>query len=393
MKPMQIRTYRARNLKEALQMVREDLGPETRVVQTREVRVGWWERFSRGRQFEIRTRLLTSQPLPLRRHSSSFDVETNPVTEQPNPTTSDARLETTVANEFVDRAKCHFAGDSSPPGLSSAKLLAIDDFQDNTVSFELLTELLDADVPESVARELLSATRSAAVQGDGNTWRHEIRERLSQCVMTTGPIRVVDRRQVIALVGPTGVGKTTTIAKLAADIRLRERRRVGLITMDTYRVAAVDQLRTYADIMDLPLEVVSTPREMRDAVTRFADEDLVLIDTAGRSPHDAVQIQQLKSLLAEAQPDQVQLVLSCVCSVSHMRQIVDKFAPVGCTSLLVTKLDEAMAIGSLVPVLQEAGLPVSYLTCGQSVPDDIVVAQKDKLIASLVGQEPISNLV
>ena len=119
----------------------------------------------------------------------------------------------------------------------------------------------------------------------------------------------------------------------------------------------------------------------------------MLIDTAGRSPHDAVQIQQLKSLLAEAQPDQVQLVLSCVCSVSHMRQIVDKFAPVGCTSLLVTKLDEAMAIGSLVPVLQEACLPVSYLTCGQSVPDDIVVAQKDKLIASLVGQEPISNLV
>ena len=140
---MQIRTYRARSLKEALQMVREDLGPETRVVQTREVRVGWWERFSRGRQFEIRTRMLTSQPLPLRRHSASSDAETNRVIEQPEPTTSDTRLEPAIANEFVDRAKCHFAGDSSSPHAGSAKLSAIDDAQDNSVSFELLTELFD----------------------------------------------------------------------------------------------------------------------------------------------------------------------------------------------------------------------------------------------------------
>ena len=103
--------------------------------------------------------------------------------------------------------------------------------------------------------------------------------------------------RVVALVGPTGVGKTTTIAKLAANYRLREKRRVGLITVDTYRVAAVEQLRTYADIIDLPMEVVATPREMREAVARMSHLDLVLMDTAGRSPRDEVKIQELKSML------------------------------------------------------------------------------------------------
>ena len=107
-----------------------------------------------------------------------------------------------------------------------------------------------------------------------------------------------DKCRVVALVGPTGVGKTTTIAKLAANYRLREKRRVGLITVDTYRVAAVEQLRTYADIIDLPMEVVATPREMREAVARMSHLDLVLMDTAGRSPRDEVKIQELKSMLA-----------------------------------------------------------------------------------------------
>ena len=111
--------------------------------------------------------------------------------------------------------------------------------------------------------------------------------------------------RVVALVGPTGVGKTTTIAKLAANYRLREKRRVGLITVDTYRVAAVEQLRTYADIIDLPMEVVATPREMREAVARMNHLDLVLMDTAGRSPRDEVRIQELKSMLTEAEPDEV----------------------------------------------------------------------------------------
>ena len=118
---------------------------------------------------------------------------------------------------------------------------------------------------------------------------------------------------MVALVGPTGVGKTTTIAKLAATFRLREKRKVGLITVDTYRIAAVEQLRTYADIIDLPMAVVSTPREMREAVAGMGQLDLILMDTAGRSPRDEVKIQELKSMLVEAEADEVHLVASASC--------------------------------------------------------------------------------
>jgi len=190
---------------------------------------------------------------------------------------------------------------------------------------------------------------------------------------------------VVALVGPTGVGKTTTIAKLAANFRLRENRRVGLITVDTYRIAAVEQLRTYADIIDLPMEVVSTPREMREAVARMRHLDLVLMDTAGRSPSDEVKIQELKSMLSEAEPNEVHLVLSAVAGSRSLVSTADKFASVGTTAILITKLDEATCLGNLLGLTRSSGLPISYLTDGQNVPDDIQVAQPNRLAQLILG--------
>jgi flagellar biosynthesis protein FlhF len=146
-------------------------------------------------------------------------------------------------------------------------------------------------------------------------------------IRTSGPISITPgQRRVVALVGPTGVGKTTTIAKLAANFRLREKRRVGLITVDTYRIAAVEQLRTYAEIIDLPMHVVSTPREMREALRQLSGLDLVLMDTAGRSPRDEVKIQELRAFLSEAQADEVHLVLSAVASASSLVRTAERFA-------------------------------------------------------------------
>ncbi|MCB1707021.1 MAG: 50S ribosome-binding GTPase, partial [Halioglobus sp.] len=182
--------------------------------------------------------------------------------------------------------------------------------------FHGFTDLIDVGINEHIARQLLQSTR-AQVQASGLAQdRDAIRSTLHQLVEdllpVTGGIRLAEgKTRRVALVGPTGVGKTTTIAKLAANFRLRERRRVGLVTVDTYRVAAVEQLRTYADIIDLPMEVVSTPREMREAIARLSDLDLVLVDTAGRSPRDQIKIQELKSLLNEARADEVHLVQSC----------------------------------------------------------------------------------
>jgi flagellar biosynthesis protein FlhF len=249
--------------------------------------------------------------------------------------------------------------------------------------FHLFTELLDVEVSEDLARELVDRVRNdprAAGLSDPMMLKARLFGLIEDDVRVSGPIRVTPGRcRLAALVGPTGVGKTTTIAKLAANFRLKEKRRVGLITVDTYRIAAVEQLRTYADIIDLPMHVASTPREMRQTVERMSHLDLILLDTAGRSPKDEVRIQELRAFLGEAGADEVHLVLSSVAAARTLEQTAERFAAVGATAILLTKLDEANGLGNVLPVLRSSGLPLSYLTNGQNVPDDIEVADARRL--------------
>jgi len=190
------------------------------------------------------------------------------------------------------------------------------------------------------------------------------------------------------LVGPTGVGKTTTIAKLAAGFRIQERRRIGLVTIDTFRIAAVQQLEAYAEIMDLPMEVVEKPAEMQPAIERLGDVDLVLIDTAGRSPSSDARIDQLVELLRMAQPDETHLVMAATSSVSTVRSVLRGFAPARPTAAILTKLDEATNTAGVLSALSASdslpGIPLSYLTNGQQVPDDIQVASAETLLSRLL---------
>jgi flagellar biosynthesis protein FlhF len=238
----------------------------------------------------------------------------------------------------------------------------------------------------SLVRE--AAKRLSGVDVGGvEHFRRIVHSVMQESLAVTGPIRLSGgARRVVALVGPTGVGKTTTLAKLAANYRLREGARVGLVTVDTYRTAAVEQLRTYAEIIDLPMEVVSTPEEMRQAVTKLAALDLVLIDTAGRSPRDADRIEELRTLLDAASPDETHLVTTVTSTARGMRDALDRFASVQPTSLLLTKLDEAPSLGHAAAPVVDSGLPVSYLTDGQSVPEDIQIAFAESLAVRLLGE-------
>ena len=291
------------------------------------------------------------------------------------------------ATEYRDRLKSYLQEDQHSD-------FELDDLcrpaasNSNDALFKIFTSLLDAEFSESVARSLTDRLRGLISSGSGEpeNWSRRLRQIIRDEIEVCGAIQVTPGRcRVAALVGPTGVGKTTTIAKLAANFRLREKRRVGLITVDTYRIAAVEQLRTYADIIDLPMEVVATPREMRDAVARFSNLDVVLIDTAGRSPKDEIQLQELKAMLSEARPDEIHLVLSCVSNVRSLVKAATEFKTVGATALMMTKLDEAVGLGNLLPLFEKSRLPVSYLTHGQNVPNDIQIADRDRIVTSMVG--------
>jgi flagellar biosynthesis protein FlhF len=195
--------------------------------------------------------------------------------------------------------------------------------------------------------------------------------------------------RVVALCGPTGVGKTTSLAKLAALFAVRERARVATITADTYRIAAPEQLRVYANIVGVPLRVANDAAEMRAALDAFSDYDLVFIDTAGSSQFNLEQINELKTILDAASPFEVILTLSANTQLADLRNVVSNFKCLNPTSILFTKVDETRQYGAMLSLLAEAGLPLSYLCAGQNVPDDLRVAAS-ATVANLImeGREP-----
>ncbi|MCC6494351.1 MAG: flagellar biosynthesis protein FlhF [Pirellulales bacterium] len=408
---MDIKTFRAKTMPQALDLVRRELGPEAMVLHTRELHGGLLGRMFRGRSYEIAA---TPYPPPANRAARGENSEprgresvqqqtpaiqptpalaregpargarslegppTQPRFVHIDPSNIDAQI--AELQSLVEQLRARTAESPShnlPPALQN-----------------LLNELGEAEFEEPFACELLDRVRRdpALDPRDLRAVRARLVQEIENELTVSGPIRAATGAgRIVALVGPTGVGKTTTIAKLAANYRLRDNRRVGLITVDTYRIAAVEQLRTYAEIIDLPMEVVSTPREVREAVERMRDYDLILMDTAGRSPRDEVRIRELRTMLAEARPDEVHLVLSSAASSRGLTAAVDNFAPAGVTSLIITKLDEATGLGGLVTLARHSRLPLSYLTNGQNVPDDITVAERRQLARMILGLEATSG--
>ncbi|MGA2062967.1 MAG: flagellar biosynthesis protein FlhF [Thermoguttaceae bacterium] len=393
---MELKIYRAATMSEALALVRRELGPDAAVLHTREVQQRrLFGLFSGRRMIEVTASRGVNVPSRLR---AKEHAETAPAKKSASPIyarnvacASPAVLDSprqqtvllpgvheqiadlqTMVKELCRRSETSRGGDL-PEEL-----------------FKLFTKLVDADLGEDLARELVERLRreSRGKLGDSVMLQSRIAQMIEADIRAAGPIAITPGRcRVAALVGPTGVGKTTTIAKLAANYRLKEKRRVGLITVDTYRIAAVEQLRTYANIIDLPMQVVSTPKEMHEAVRQMAGMDLVLIDTAGRSPKDEIRLQELKAFISEASTDEVHLVLSSVAGSRTLQQTAERFAAVGTSALILTKLDEATGLGNLLPMLRSSRMPVSYLTNGQNVPDDIEIADSSRLAKLILGLE------
>ena len=297
MRPMELKTFRASTMHEALAMVERELGADAAVLHTREislprmVRLAWRPADDRSHRLVRRQR-----PQPAGRRCAE-------------------QADEACGGLFVDEeASARPAMRSAAAGTGAGPIERV------AGHGEAVVPPLRRRTPRPargtlpplhrpaglrpqrgrVARELVDRVRAesrGARLDDLLLAKTRIARMIEAEIAVAGPIQLTPgRSRLVALVGPTGVGKTTTIAKLAAQYRLRDKRRVGLITVDTYRIAAVEQLRTYADIIDLPMQVVSTPREMREAVRRMSDLDLILLDTAGRSPKDDVRIQELRGV-------------------------------------------------------------------------------------------------
>ena len=250
--------------------------------------------------------------------------------------------------------------------------------------------LLEADVDRDLASRIVKNLSREISEKDLEN-REVVKDRLTKhierMIKTSGPLVLDGRRKLIALVGPTGVGKTTTIAKLAANYRLVEKKRVGLITVDTYRIAAVDQLRTYGEIIGLPVEVALSPQEFERLIANTVGKDLVFIDTAGRNQKNDSQMTDLMNYLRQSPEVETYLVLSATTKSKDALNILESFKKISFSKIIFTKLDETTTYGTILNVMERVDQPLCYVTMGQNVPDDIEVADAEKLAKNIMGHK------
>ena len=433
---MQVHTFRAESLQAALQQVRHTLGPDASILHTREKRRGRLAFFAKT-VIEVEAAVdvpvpshFGNHPRPTRGGSwenASLSATSTGQAESPSvaqpPTASHQPNAAQVASSSSSSAAAGTSragtvgtvalGTVEAGNLSTASDVSIEGSQAGSASAETLSaamlevqaDLLSSGMSPSTAAGLLREVVGQVTgqvagqtigQGSGygaaedleDPWalRGRIGQRIAARLKVSGSIELSGNKpHVVALVGPTGVGKTTTLAKIAAGFRFDLGCRIGLIALDTFRLGAVDQLLQYAELISASLEVVSSAEQVTAALQRLSDCDLVLLDTAGRAPRDTEQIVELQKFLELAQPHSTQLVVSATSSAAHVEQTVERFAVLSPTNLLITKLDEAVDFGSWLALLDRCPLPISYMTHGQQVPQDIMVASSRRLASLLLG--------
>ncbi len=423
---MTIKTYRGKSLSDALSKVKVELGAQAVILHTRTFRTGGWLGLGRRSITEITAtsdervramvaarsnRRVAAPPKPQAPPDAA--CRRAPVAGSRTPQAATvlqasprAAPPETAQSSIKEVARLIVAASAQSPieqEVAAIKRMVSQMLRSQGGQMPSMPEpllgcylrLLEAEVAREIADEIVGRVRDELepeeLQDPGVVQQAVLRG-LSGHIQVAADAAKVGRAPdgrplTIALVGPTGVGKTTTVAKLAATYRLRQGRRVGLITCDTFRIAAVEQLRTYADIIGLPLRVVMTPAEMRSACAALSECEVILIDTAGRAPTDSKRLGDLREIISAASPHQVHLVLSSASSEAALRSAAQRFEALGCDRLILTKLDEAMNFGVLVNAARHVKARLSFVTTGQEVPDQIEAGNADRLARLVMAGE------
>jgi flagellar biosynthesis protein FlhF len=249
----------------------------------------------------------------------------------------------------------------------------------NPEIIKLYGMLVKKGIDETFVQQFLE--KSGAFKSNGcdasDNLRQRIFKEILKAIKTCDPFKTDNKKQVItSFLGPTGVGKTTTIAKLAANLCLRQKKRVGLISVDNYRIGAMEQLKTYARILGIPCLPAFNKQDIQFALSRLTEKDIILIDTAGYSHYDVNHINEIITLLSSDIPVEKHLVLSVTTNETEIEAAAEKFGRFGLQSYVFTKIDEAQYRGAIVNQIMKMKVPISFVTNGQRVPEDIVAASK-----------------
>ena len=350
---MQVRKYQAGTIKEAIAMVKNVLGPDAMILSTKKVRK-------------------TGE-------SGLFEVTAVPAGDDMSATNGSALKE--VKSELMSIKEMIYFLNHSGGALEKMIL--------NPGLLNLYAKLVRSGVHDHYAKlflERAGAFSETAPRNGDNIRERTIRE-ITQVIKITDAFEARDRRQTIAaFVGTTGVGKTTTIAKLAAQLMLKARKKVGLISIDNYRIGAMEQLRIYANILGIPCFPAFNRKDLVFALQRMEKTNVVLIDTAGQSQYDLARIEELKRMITDDLTISTHLLLSVATTESEMSRTAINFSPLKFQSYIFTKMDEADRCGSVINQIMKMRAPISYITTGQNVPEDIEKAQKRKILHLLLSK-------
>ncbi len=388
---MKLAKVEAATMQDALRKIRSTLGDDAMIVGTRTLRRGGLMGVGGREVVEVyvtdnRPRIQSLEALNSRRQPAGGVAAAAETSARPTGT-----LERSLGEGSVQGAGVRPAGFDSV-SLEITKLRS--EIRDLVREKEeapahpfmrlALERLLDRDVEPKLARRIVDQLRAIPLpvgSPDQKLVDTVLAAQIRRLIPTSQIPYAEGRPRVVALIGPTGVGKTTTIAKLAARARLSENRRAALVTLDTFRIAAVDQLQKYAQIIGIPLGVATDPVECQSAVNTLAQEgaEVIFIDSAGRSQRDEMKMSELREFLQVLQGAEVHLVLSATTQPKTLKSIAERFAAVGFHRLILTKIDETASFGAILDPLVAIGKPVSYVTDGQNVPDDIMTGDPERL--------------
>ena len=377
---MQIKKFEAENMTGALRLIKQEFGPEAVILSAKSMKKEKGVFGSLRKPGVEVTAATDTRYVKVRKNDTLNTTGRNHEYQLNRPDAADlggkrGKIVTPFRGERdVSRNNLKsMVGKSSIPQDSTKEL------------FRLYQQMLDQDVEEDIAIKLIGEVNRIAtaqnISGNGGI-KQCLAPILEEMGIAAGRIKIESGKQKIAaLIGPTGVGKTTTVAKLATAVRVLEKnKRVGLITLDDCRIAAIEQLKVYGRIIGIPVEVASSNKELKEAIRKLSDKDVILIDTAGMGQRNEGKINELKALFHKIHPVDTHLLLSASTKEKDLADIIERFTVIPVHGLIFTKLDESITYGSILNQLYRTKTPVSYFTNGQLVPEDIEVATLRKLV-------------
>ncbi|GIN91360.1 flagellar biosynthesis protein FlhF [Siminovitchia terrae] len=370
---MGIKKIIAPSMPEAFQKVKEEVGEEAVILSSKVVWTGGVLGFFKKKKFEVVAVMDDDNKLPEIDPSPVLTETLDHIEQEPKDYEKSLLLELAELKEMVASSQKTTDPDLAVYPASIQKALET-----------LLDQELDERHVAKIGERLLDSWRKAKKEPSEKEVIQEAKKILADQIdqLDFSPS---GEKKFVALVGPTGVGKTTTLAKLAAHAALEEKKKVAFITLDTYRIAAIDQLKTYAGLLDIPVEVAYELEDFIKAVESFADYDQVFIDTAGRNYRDAEFVQSLHNILSMENDLKTFLVMGVTMKERDIMPIMDNFQHMSIDRLIFTKADETKVFGSMVNIMLKYNLPTAFVTTGQDVPDDIIIAAPELFVDFIFG--------